>query len=269
MKSTKLTAATKESQGIKDVKELYKNELCLDLVKECIIAQSTQDGEIRDAKMRKFEIIVTTSEYLRKGDDMYDLFKQTLSEKNESIDKHSYSKLVYDIEKSQFNNYVRLAKLDIRILNAYRDELRKGNVNLGLKPCLTFAEKLGSKVPENKNVAISKNDIENATEPNRPESTTVLTYTDKTNKDAIISVRKDAKGIHTKNTIEELKDSFAKFILDLEKQAKTGDAINAKTLEVIKPIKAAKKQATKKEPVNLKTAQTDISNGLKIMHEQV
>ena len=147
MKNTKLTVATKESQGIKDVKELYKNELCIDLVKECLTSQDSQDGEIRDAKLKKFEIIVTTSEYLRKGDDMYDLFKQTLSEKNESIDKHSYSKLVYDIEKSQFNNYVNLAKLDIRVLNAYREELRKGNVNLGLKPCLGFAKKLGSKVP--------------------------------------------------------------------------------------------------------------------------
>ena len=124
-------------------------------------------------------------------------------------------------------------------------------------------------MPENKNVAISKNDIENATDPTRPESTTILTYTDKTNKDAIISVRKDAKGIHTKNTITELKESFAKFILDLEKQAKTGDAISVKTGDVVKPIKAAKKQAPKKETVNLKTAQTDISNGLKIMHELV
>ena len=250
MKKVKLTAATKESKGIKDVKELYKNELCLEQVKECIISQSTQDGEIRDAKLKKFEIIVTTSQYLRKGDDMYDLFRKTLQDKNESIDKHSYSKLVYDIEKSQFNNYVRLAKLDIRVLNAYREELRKGTLNLGLKPCLDFAERLGNKVPENKNVAISKNDIETATEPNRAESTTVLTYTDKTNKDAIISIRKDAKGIHTKNTIAELKESFAKFILELEsKQApKKGEATKVKSNVVVKPIK---KETLKSKQANI------------------
>ena len=257
MKKVKLTTATKESQGIKDVKELYKNELCLDLVKESLQAETLQDGKLRDANVLKFEILINTAAYLKKGDLFFPEFKQFLAEKNESIDKHSYSMLVYGIGKSWYNLYIQLADADIRVIKAYKDEIRKGTINQGLKTFASFNDTAKKKLPESENVQLSANDIEDSINPPKKESTTILTYTDKSNKDVIISVRKDAKGIHTKNTIEELKKSFAKFISELEKQAKTGDAINTKTLEVVKPIKK----------VTLKTKQDNFANGFKAMAE--
>ena len=265
----KLVKATKESKGIKDVKELYKNELCIELVKESKAKEKEQEGNLRDANVLKFEILINTATYLKKGDLFFPEFKQFLAEKNESIDKHSYPMLVYGIGKSWYNLYIQLADADTRVIKAYKEQIRLGKINQGLKTFATFNDAAKKKLPENDNVQLSENDIEDSIKPNKPESTTVFTYTDKTNKDEIISIRKDAKGIHTKNTIDEIKNSFAKFILELESKPKTGEATKVKTGEVVKPITPPKKKATKKETINLKTAQTDIANGFKVMHELV
>ena len=245
MTKVKLTKATKESQGIKDIKELYKNELCLKQVKESILKETEQDGNLRDANVLKFEILINTAAYLKKGDLFFPEFKQFLAEKNESIDKHSYSSLVYGIEKSWYYLYIQLADADIRVVKAYKEEIRKGNINQGLKTFASFNDTAKTKLPENDKVQLSENDIEDSINPPKKESTTVLTYTDKTNKDAIISIRKDAKGIHTKNSIDELKKSFANFILELENQPVKGEVVKAKNSEVVKPITPPKKQATK------------------------
>ena len=248
MKNTKLVKATKESQGIKDVKELYKKELCLELVKESLDKETEQDGNLRDANVLKFEILQNTAAYLKKGDLFFPEFRQFLAEKNESIDKHSYPFLVYGIEKSWYYLYIQLHDADKRIIKAYKSEVRKGNINQGLKTFESFNKTAKTKLPENDKVQLSENDIEDSINPPKKESTTILAFTDKANKDAIISIRKDAKGIHTKNSIDEIETSFAKFILELRNE----------TAKVGKVVKA------KKETVNLKTAQTDIQEFLLI-----
>ena len=59
-----------------------------------------------DANVLKFEILQNTAAYLKKGDLFFPEFKQFLAEKNESIDKHAYSSLVYGIGKSWFAWFV-------------------------------------------------------------------------------------------------------------------------------------------------------------------
>jgi hypothetical protein len=256
MKNTKLVKATKESKGIKDVKELYKNELCLEQVKESLDKETEQDGNLRDANVLKFEILINTAAYLKKGDLFFPEFRKALQDKNESIDKHSYSMLVYGIGKSWYNLYIQLHDSDARVIKAYKEQVRLGNINQGLNTFASFNKNAKTKLPENDKVKLSENDIEDSINPPKKESTTVLSYTDKTNKDAIISIRKDAKGIHTKNSIDELKNSFAKFILELEnKVTNVGKLAPAKMSKVVK---------AKKETVNLKTAQTDIQEFLLI-----
>ena len=160
MKKVKLVKATKESKGIKDVKELYKNELCLEQVKESILKESEQDGNLRDANVLKFQILINTAAYLKKGDLFFTEFKQFLAEKNESIDKHSYSSLVYGIEKSWYYLYIQLHDADARVIKAYKEQIRLGNINQGLKTFSSFNKNAKTKLPENDKVQLSENDIE-------------------------------------------------------------------------------------------------------------
>ena len=152
MKNTKLVKATKESQGIKDIKTLYKKELCLEQVKESLDKETEQDGNLRDANVLKFEILINTAAYLKKGDLFFPEFKQFLAAKNESIDKHSYSSLVYGIGKSWYNLYIQLHDADMRVIKAYKEQIRKGNINQGLKTFASFNDTAKTKLPENDKV---------------------------------------------------------------------------------------------------------------------
>ena len=256
MKNTKIAKAAKGSVGIQSVKELYKNELCLVEIESSILAETQQDGNLRDANVLKFELLQNTAAYLKKGDLFFPEFRKALQDKNESIDKHSYSMLVYGIGKSWYNLYIQLADADLRVIKAYKEQVRLGNINQGLNTFASFNKNAKTKLPENDKVKLSENDIEDSINPPKKESTTVLTYTDKTNKDSVISVRKDDKGIHTKNSIDELEKSFAKFIAELKnKVTNVGKLAPAKVSKVVK---------AKKETINLKTAQTDIQEFLLI-----
>ena len=256
MKNTKIAKATKGSVGIQSVKELYKNELCLEQVKESLDKENEQDGNLRDANVLKFEILINTAAYLKKGDLFFPEFRKALQDKNESIDKHSYSMLVYGIGKSWYNLYIQLHDSDARVIKAYKEQVRLGNINQGLNTFASFNKNAKTKLPENDKVKLSENDIEDSINPPKKESTTVLTYTDKTNKDSVISVRKDDKGIHTKNSIDELEKSFAKFIAELKNKVTN--------VGKLAPAKESKAVKAKKETITLKSKQTDIQEFLLI-----
>ena len=225
--------------------------------------------------MDSFDVALMLADHIGKSVTYFETdFQQVLKDKGMKWTKVYYAEIAHQYKNSQFYLYNRISKIDRRIIEAYKKEVLNKTVSLGLEHCETFAKKFDVS-KKGANETIKPEEIKSAIEaindgPSRPESTVTINIKLVMDNKEVLIYRKDAKGITKKGKNSEFITELENLITTLKGEtAKKGEAKSLKTGEVVKPIKAPKKQAPKKETVNLKTAQTDISNGFKVMNEQI
>lgn len=218
-----------------------------------------------------FDVALMLADHIGKSITYFETdFQQVLKDKGIKWTKVYYAENVHNYKNAQFYLYNRISKIDKRIIDAYKKEVLNKTVSLGLEHCETFAKKFDVS-KKGANETIKPEEIKSAIEaindgPSRPESTVTMSIKLVLPSKDVLIYRKDAKGITKKGKNSDFITELESLIATLKGEtAKKGEVTSLKTGEVVKPIKATKKQNV----VELKTAQTDISNGLKIMHEVV
>jgi hypothetical protein len=256
--------------------DVFKKELQIDVITNCLQSENEQDGVIKKANKLKFEMQIKTAHALKLSSEYYDLtFKQALKDKGEKMSKEHFFDAKFNVKSSQFSDYIALAKADIRVLNAYKEQCRLGTLSYGLGPFVKFMRKLSETMAKKgENETISKDEIGEAANDSSKskESNTIFSYNDKrAEKKVSFTIDKGENLKHNNATsLDDIRASLLSMLEFINKQAPKGAIVKApkqapKKAQAPKQASAKAKQAPKQTSTKAKQAQ--YANGFKTMAE--
>ena len=236
--------------------DVFKKELQVENITTCLESEVAQDGVIKKASKLKFEMQMKTAHALKLSSEYYDLtFKRALKERGEKMSKEHFFDAKFNVKSSQFSDYIALAKADIRVLNAYKEQCRIGALSYGLSPFVKFMRKLSeTMLKKGENEPISKDEIgEAANDSSKPKvSNTIFSYNDKrAQKQISFTIDKDENlKYNSATSLDDIRESLLSMLEFINKQAPKGAIVKAPK-QAPKKAQAPKQASTKVKQNNL------------------